>query len=102
MIDFNLVLPVEEVFQISPPIRTAIFTTRGWLSDAEFATIAERLQAQFWTDPERLPRSEIITATVHAVSRSDIAALKGFRDITLPSVLYKAAKENYIRGGQEA
>lgn len=102
LIDFNLLLPVADVFQISPPIRGAVFALRGPLSDAEFATIAERLRAEFWTDPERLPRAEVVNATVHAVSRSNVAALRDFGDIVLPSVLYKAAKENYDRGGQEA
>ncbi len=102
LIDFNLVLPIDDVFQVSPPIRDAIFAVQGGITDSEFAMIAERLRSQFWTEADRLPRMEIINATVHAVSRSDIEQLEEFAGVVLPSVLYKAAKEYYDRGGQEA
>lgn len=102
LIDFNLVLPIGEHFGISPPIAIAVSSLRGSISDAEFGEIARRLRAKFWTDPEKLPDPEITKTFIHAVSRSNVSELKEFTGILLPSVLYKAAKENYDKGGQEA
>jgi tetratricopeptide (TPR) repeat protein len=97
LIDLNLVLPLGAGFQISAPIRTAVFSAKGTITDAEFQNIADRLRSAFWSDSDELPPIEIVNATVHAVARSNSASLVDFKGIVLPSVLFKAAKENYDR-----
>ncbi len=101
LIDLNVVLVSGSNFEIASPIKAAVYSLKGGLSDTEFANIASRLRSTYWSDPMLVPPAEIIAATIHAVSRSNIAELAAFRGVVLPSVLYKAAKEQYDKGGQE-
>jgi tetratricopeptide (TPR) repeat protein len=102
LIDLSLVTPHQDVFQIAPPIREAVFVARGNLADGEFGAIAAALEGTFWKDKDALPPIEIVAATVHAVSRSNAARLSQFGSLVLPSTLYRAAKEKYDEGGPEA
>lgn len=95
LIDINLVLPVEYNFAISPPVRRAVSTTRGPLSKSEYAVIAGKLLAAFWTDPDAIPPLGIVDATIHALARSNVKKLEDFRNLILPSQLYKVAQEEY-------
>jgi tetratricopeptide (TPR) repeat protein len=102
LIDLNLVLPVGPDFEISYPIKAAVFSSHGIITDQEYEMIAKKLRQEFWIGDQNLPRFTIIAATVHALSRSKVEALKEFEGLVLPSTLFKAAKEYYDRGGQEA
>ncbi len=102
LIDLNLVLPSASGFQLSRPIKAAVYSMAGGIKEEEYHAIANRLRGIFWHDSAQLPHIEIIIATVHAVSRSDTKELKDFGAFVLPSILYKAAKENYDRGGRQA
>jgi tetratricopeptide (TPR) repeat protein len=102
LIDLSVVTPHDYLFQIAPPVREAVFVVRGVLSDQEFASIATGLQSVFWQNPDELPPMDVISATVHAISRSDIAQLTKFGNLVLPSTLFKAAKEKYEEGGPDA
>lgn len=101
LIDFSLVTPLPNAFQIAPPIREAVFASRGILTDREFAKIAEALETTFWRNKDELPPMEIVNATVHAVSRGDVSRVTEFGGLVLPSTLYRAAKEKYDEGGPE-
>jgi len=93
LIDLNLVLPLEHNFTISPPLREAVTNIRGSLTKSDYKNIASRLRGAFWKDPEVVPSLVIVDATIHALARSGIRGL--FRDLVLPSQLYKVAKEEY-------
>lgn len=95
LIDLNLVLPVQQHFEISPPIRAAVSRLRGSLKKDEYSAIATKLREVFWADPDRMPTPRIVDATIYALARSDAKELERFRDVTLPSLLYKVAKESY-------
>lgn len=95
LIDLNLVLPVEHQFAISPPVREAATTIRGPLTKSDYKTIALRLRTAFWRDPDEVPPLGIIDATIHSLARGNVKELEEFRDLILPSQLYKVAKEEY-------
>jgi tetratricopeptide (TPR) repeat protein len=95
LIDFNLVLPLEHYFAISPPIREAASKVGGPLTKSDYKRIASRLREVFWKDPDKVPTLGIIDATIHALARSGAGELAEFHDLILPSQLYRVAKEEY-------
>lgn len=102
LLDLNLVLVSGIVFVIAAPIRMAVQSLKGLLSETDYATMARSLKTKYWDGVDSLPPLEIVQATIHAVMRSQSADLSDFRGFVLPSMLYRLAKEYYDRGGQDA
>jgi tetratricopeptide (TPR) repeat protein len=102
LLDLNLVLVSGTVFVIAAPIRMAVQSLKGLLTETDFATMAKALKTKYWDGVQSLPPLEIVQATIHAVMRSQAADLSDFRGFVLPSMLYRLAKEYYDRGGQDA
>ena len=104
LIDYNLVLPVGNEFQLAAPIRSAVNALKGLLTPAEHAQVAARLKAAYWQEPSRhVPSAEIVNATVYAVLRgaNADAELAEFGSLVMPSLMYRAAKEHYDSGGEK-
>jgi tetratricopeptide (TPR) repeat protein len=104
LIDQNLVLPVDNDFQLAAPIRSAVNSLKGFFSADEHARLASRLKASHWQQPHNeLPPFEIINATVNAVLRSANinTELDEFGSLVMPSVMYRVAKEHYDSGGEK-
>jgi Flp pilus assembly protein TadD len=102
LVDLNLVLAIGLNYQIAFPVRFAVNSLKGLLSDSEYGKLAATLKAAYWDGQDQFPTFEIIQATVHAALRSDATELKEFRSIMIPSMLYRSAKEHYDRGGHDA
>ena len=102
LIDLNLVLVSGNLFTIASPVRAAVHSLKGTLSEADFSSIAASLKSTFWDGFATLPPIEIIEATIHAVLRSKNPDLSDFRGFVIPSVLYRVSKEYYDRGGHDA
>ncbi len=102
--DYNLVLPVENDFQLAAPVRSAVLALKGLFTAEEYAQVAARLKAAYWQEPQsRVPPFEIVNATVSAVLRGANvdADLAEFGSLVMPSVMYRAAKEHYDSGGEK-
>jgi tetratricopeptide (TPR) repeat protein len=102
LVDLNLVLSSGNTFTIALPIKSAVQSIAGRLTDAEYGRIASNLKRIFWDSSDRVPPVEIVEATIHAVVRGGVEELGDFKGFVLPSMLYRAAKECYDRGGQQA
>jgi tetratricopeptide (TPR) repeat protein len=102
LVDLNLVLPSGENYQIAFPVKFAVSSLRGLLTEKEFGRIATHLKNTYWDNQEQLPPIEVIYATVHSAMRSDGTDLTDFTGFVIPSMLYRAAKEYYERGGPDA
>ena len=95
LIDLNIVVPVEYQFGISPPVREAVNKLRGPLTKSDYKRIAFQLRRVFWKEPDKVPPPAVVDATIHALARGNVRELARFRDLILPSQLYKVAKEEY-------
>jgi tetratricopeptide (TPR) repeat protein len=95
LIDLSLVLYIDGTFTISSPIRVAVSRTAGILNKRDYSRIANVLRDRFWKDTEEIPALSIVDATIHALAYSDVRELNQFRDLVLPSQLYKVAKQKY-------
>ena len=102
LIDLNLVLPDGNNFTIAAPIKAAVYSVAGRITEADYTQLAQHLKQSYWDDKERIPSLDIVTATIHAVMRSQAPDLSDFKGIVVPSVLYRAAKEYYDQGGVDA
>lgn len=95
LVDLNLILPVQQDLEIAPPIRQTIERMRGRLTNNEYQAIATVLRRRFWSSPVNLPPLKVVDMTIHALAHTDARELNKFRDLTLPSLLYRVAKEKY-------
>ena len=95
LIDLNLVVPVEHQFAISPPIREAVNKLRGRLTKSDYKRIAFQLRKVFWKEPDKIPPLAVVDATIYALARSNVRELARFRDLVIPSQLYKVARDEY-------
>lgn len=95
LIDLSLVLPTGSDFSISPPIQRAVVSICGSLSKSEYDDIANRLIKTFWKSEEKVPRLNIVNATIYTLARGTEKGLLRYRDLIIPSQLYKVAKEEY-------
>jgi tetratricopeptide (TPR) repeat protein len=102
LVDCNLVVPSGLTYQIAFPVKFAVQSLRGRLTEKEYGTIASHLKAAYWDTTEKAPPIEVIEATVHATLRSDTGDLADFKGLVLPSMIYRSAKDYYDRGGQDA
>lgn len=102
LIDLNLVLPDDNNFTIAPPIKAAVYSLAGRITESDYTRLAAHLKKSYWDDSERLPSLDVVTATIHAVMRSQSPDLSHFKGIVIPSVVYRAAKEFYDQGGVDA
>jgi tetratricopeptide (TPR) repeat protein len=95
LVDLNLVSAHQSVLEVSPPIREAVQRVKGALTRQDYTGIAQRLRSLYWMDESSLPNLRIVDATIHALARAGSRDLMKFRDLTLPSMLFRAAKESY-------
>lgn len=95
LIDLSLVLPDGGDCSISPPIQRAVVSVRGSLSRSEYDDIANRLIKTFWKIEEKVPRLNIVNATIYTLARGTGKGLLRYRDLIIPSQLYKVAKAEY-------
>jgi len=95
LIDLNLVVPVDINFGISPPVREAVRKIQGYLSEAEYKIIGEKVLAKYWGRTTDMPSLAIVDLTIHALARSNNQRLDNFSDLVLPSQLLRVAKEAY-------
>lgn len=95
LIDLNLVVPADHQFAISSPLREAVEKLSGSLTKADYERIALQLRRVFWKEPDKVPPLAIVDATIHALARSGMKQLADFRDLILPSQLYRVAREEY-------
>lgn len=101
LIDLNLVLNSGTAFQIAFPVKFAVQSLCGRLTSSDFSLIAAHLKSQFWDSNDLIPPFEVIQATIYAVMRSDNPDLVDFKGFVLPSMLFRVAKDNYAKSGQE-
>jgi hypothetical protein len=72
LIDLNLVLPDGNNFTIAAPIKAAVYSVAGRIAEADYTQLAQHLKQSYWDDKERIPSLDIVTATIHAVMRSQV------------------------------
>ena len=95
LIEFNLVVPTADQYELSTPLREAVSRMKGPFSREEFAALAQKLRTKYWSDPNSMPPLPVVGAIIHAIAKSDQRQLEDFRDVVLPSSLLRVASEAY-------
>lgn len=95
LVDCHLVEPVSQGLTIARPIRDAVGRTKGLLQAADFAKIAKALCSHYWEDDSGPINVDILSATIHAVTRAGAEIPENIKNLVLPSSLHSAAESAY-------
>lgn len=95
LIEYGLIIPVESDFTISAPVRAAVSHSIGLLNKRDYSKISSLLKDKYWKNPDIIPALSIVDATIRSFAYCDVGDLNQFRDIVMPSQLYKVAKQKY-------
>lgn len=94
-IDNNLVLLDDGFYKIAPPITNAIGRLFGSYSTKDYANTAKKLLEEYW-DNRQIPDLKILDVIITTLLRADLdQELKKFRNITMPSLILRAARDLY-------
>ena len=94
-IDLCVVVPIDNNYVISGPLRTAVHRSRsGNLTQDEYVKIKEAMTSAFWKDNTPLT-IEIVDATLHAVARSGETDLDNYKSLIRFSTILHLANESY-------
>jgi thioredoxin-like negative regulator of GroEL len=101
LIDLSLILNNGGTLSITGPLIYSIQAAKGTIPPHEYAFIGKSLKATFWDTQDALPDYGILEATISALLKSDEPDLKDFKQVVVPSLLFRNAKYHYQMGGYD-
>lgn len=101
LIDLSLVLNNGGTLAVTGPLIYAIQSAKGAILPNEYAFIGKSLKAKFWDTQDTLPDYGILEATISSLLKSDEPDLKDFKQVVVPSMLFRNANYHYRLGGHD-